>query len=505
MEPIVQSTHGSLRGAVVDDHLAFKGIPYAAPPVGGLRFAAPQPLEPWPGTRDALEFGPVAPQDPLVPPPYRAVAPESEDCLTLNVYTPAVDDGRRPVLFWIHGGGFSHGAGSQPTYDGGPLVERGDVVVVTINYRLGALGYLHLGGVGGGEWGATTNAGSRDQIAALRWVHDNIAAFGGDPDNVTIFGQSAGGVAVSVLLAMPAARGLFAKVIAQSGTAARLGGLEHGEAVAAGYLEALGIPDGAEDALRAISWEEMVSAQGPRGALSPIVDGESLPVPPMEAIEAGQLADVPLMLGTTRDEQKLYVASADRGPLTDAELEAQVAAVLPRRARGRVAEVVDVYRASRSERGLPAGNLDVLDALGTASRFRVPALRVAEAHGRHQPKTFVYEFDYASPARGGSMGACHGLEVPFVFGTIGATGDDRLTGSGPEVDHLKHQMMDAWIAFARTGEPAHGGIGAWPAYEPSERHTMVFDVGGCGSQAAPFEEERAIWESMLQAPAGTSS
>lgn len=504
MEPIVQTTHGSLRGAIVDDHVAFKGIPYAAPPVGSLRFAAPRPLEPWTGTRDAREFGPVAPQDPLVPPPYRAVAPESEDCLSLNVYTPALDGGRRPVLFWIHGGGFSHGAGSQPTYDGGPLVERGDVVVVTINYRLGALGYLHLGGVGGDQWGATTNAGSRDQVAALQWVHDNIAAFGGDPDNVTIFGQSAGGVAVSVLLAMPAARGLFAKAIAQSGTAARLGGLELGEAIATRYLEALGIPDGAEDALRSILWEEMVRAQGPRGALSPIVDGDSLPVAPMEAIEAGHLADIPLMLGTTRDEQKLYVATAPREPLSDAALEAQVETVLPRRAQGRAAEVVDLYRASRAERGLPADNLDLIDAVGTTSRFRLPALRVAEASSRHQPKTFLYEFDYTSPARGGSMGACHGLEVPFVFGAIGRNGDDRLTGSGPAVERLQHQMMDAWIAFARTGDPAHEGIGAWPAYEPSERHTMVFDLA-CGSQAAPFEEERSIWESMLKAPARASS
>ncbi len=204
----VTTASGTVRGRARGDHLAFAGIPYAAPPVGPNRFLAPRPVEPWTGVREALEPGPVAPQDPLVPFPFRAAGPESEDCLTLNVVTPAVDGTRRPVLLWIHGGGLSHGAGSQPAYYGGPLAERGDVVVVSINYRLGALGYLYLGGHGGDRWDepAAVHPGQLDQIAALHWVHDNIAGFGGDPANVTIFGQSAGAVAVHTLLAMPAAR-----------------------------------------------------------------------------------------------------------------------------------------------------------------------------------------------------------------------------------------------------------------------------------------------------------
>ena len=497
MQPFVETTHGELRGSAVDGHLAFKGIPFAAPPVGDLRFTAPRPMQPWEGVRDATAFGGVCPQDPLVPPPYRSEDPEDEDCLFLNVYTPALDDEKRPVLFWIHGGGFSHGAGSQPTYDGGPLVERGDVVVVTINYRLGALGYLYLGGVGGDEWGATANNGSRDQVAALQWVHDNIAAFGGDPENVTIFGQSAGGVAVNVLLGMPSARGLFAKAILQSGTAARLGGLELAEAVAARYLEGLGIAEGDTETIRTVPWSEMLRAQGARGALSPVVDGDRLPRPPMDAIEDGELADIPVMIGCTRDEQKLYVAATKREPLTDEDLEAQVEALLPRRSKGRAVEVIDVYRSSRNDRGLPADNLDIIDAIGTTSRFRLPALRVAEAYLEHQPSTFVYQFDYASPARGGSMGACHGIEVPFVFGAVGRPGrDDRLSGSGQAVEALQEQLMDAWIAFARSGDPSHDGIGMWPVYDTTDRSTMVFDLES-GAQSAPFEEERAMWESLI--------
>lgn len=491
------TTSGTVRGARRGEHLAFAGIPYAEPPIGPRRFLPPRPVEPWTGARDALEPGPVAPQDPLVPFPFRAAGPESEDCLTLNIATPGLDDGRRPVLFWIHGGGLSHGAGSQPVYDGGPLAERGDVVVVTINYRLGALGYLYLGGHGGDAWGAATSAGQLDQIEALRWVQANIAAFGGDPDNVTIFGQSAGALAVHTLLAMPAAKGLFAKAIAQSGTAVGLGGVEIATAAAGAYLERLGIPDGDHEALLAVDVGSLLRAQGSRGALQPVVDGDSLPQAPMRAVRDGVAHDVPLMVGTARDEHKLYV-DPKRPPLDDAELEQRIRRTIPRRAADQVAEVIDVYRTSRAERGLPHDNNDVLDAVITASRFRTPALRLAEAQLAHQPATFVYQVDWESPARRGALGACHGIEIPFVFGTLGRSGHDAMSGSGPEADALSAQMMDAWIAFARTGRPGHAGIGDWPAYDLTARSTMVFGRASA-AVSAPFEEERQLWASMVGA------
>lgn len=496
---IVDTHQGKVRGRQREGHVAFMGVRYAQSTAGDRRFGAPEPPQPWSGVADAGGPGPVAPQDPLVGPPFRATGPESEDCLFLNVFTPAPDGRRRPVLFWIHGGGFSHGAGSQAQYDGGPLAERGDVVVVTINYRVGALGYLYLGRHGGNEWGAVANAGQRDQVLALRWVRDTIAAFGGDPDNVTIAGQSAGSVAVGTLLAMPSARGLFHRAIAQSGTAAGLGDTDRAAALTTAYLERLGIPDANRDALRAASVAEVLAAQGVRGGLAPVVDGDTVPVHPVTSVRDGVAADIPLMLGTTRDEQKLYVRGR-RPDIDEAELERQVSRLLPRRARGRAAEVIAVYRASRAERGLGAGNHDIVDAVTTASRHRTPALRLAEAQRVHQPNTFLYQFDWESPARGGSLGACHGLEIPFVFGGIGRTGDDRFSGSGEAALALSAQMMDAWIAFVTSGDPAHAAIGPWPAYDDADRWTMVFGPD-TGAQRAPFEEERALWASLIAGPA----
>jgi para-nitrobenzyl esterase len=501
-EHIVDTRCGSVRGREREGHVVFMGVRYGAPAGGGRRFTAPEAPEPWTGVVDAFEPGNVAPQDPLVGPPYRAEGPEDEDCLFLNVFTPAPDGRRRPVLFWIHGGGFSHGAGSQVQYDGGPLAERGDIVVVTINYRVGALGYLYLGAHGGTEWGATANAGQLDQVLALRWVRDNIAAFGGDPGNVTIAGQSAGSVAVGTLLAMPAARGLFHRAIAQSGTASRLGQTEQAAAATASYLERLGIPDADPEALRRVAVADLLAAQGQRGVLSPVVDGTIVPEHPVTVVRQGAAADIPLLIGTTRDEQKLYVAGR-RPEIDDAELERQVRRLLPRRAAERTAEVIALYRSSRSTRQLGTSNHDIVDAVTTASRHRMPTLRLAEAHRAHQPATFLYQFDWESPARGGSLGACHGLDIPFVFGTIGRNGDDRMSGSGEAALRLSAQMMDAWIGFVTHGDPSHPGIGAWPAYDAAERWTMVFGPETAARQA-PFEEERALWDSLIggTAPAG---
>ncbi|MEP1124461.1 MAG: carboxylesterase/lipase family protein [Ilumatobacter sp.] len=495
MEPRVKISNATLRGNDEGGHLAFLGVPYAIPPVGDRRFRAPEPSPSSVDVVDATTHGHVCPQDPFVPSSFRASGTESEDCLTLDVRTPACDDRRRPVMFWIHGGGFSHGAGSQPPYHGGPLAERGDVVVVNVNYRLGALGYLYLGGHAGDTWGAAANVGQLDQITALRWVRDNIEFLGGDPGNITIFGQSAGAAAVATLMAMPAARGLFHKAIAQSGTANRLGDTTFAGAMTGRFLERLGVVDADPQRLRSISVPELLRAQGPRGPLSPVIDGDSLPDNPLATVRRGDACDIPLMVGTARDEQKLYVR-ADRSPIDDGELARQITAILPRRAADRAVEVAEVYRESRTSRGLPATAHDIVDAVATASRFRFPAVTLAEAQLEHQGDIYLYQVDWESPARGGTLGACHGVEITLVFGTVGIDGNDRLAGSGPDVDALMPKMMDAWIAFARTGSPGHEGIGPWPAYDTDRRATMIFDRE-CRVEETPFEEERAVWASMV--------
>ncbi len=264
---------------------------------------------------------------------------------------------------------------------------------------------------------------------------------------------------------MPAARGLFAKAIAQSGTALGFGARDAATAVATRYLERLGIPDAGHDALLKADVEAILRAQGNRGALRPVVDGDSLPAPPMDAVRDGVARDIPLMVGTARDEHKLYVRP-DRDAIDEAELESQIRANIPRRAAERAGEVAAVYRSSRAERGLPAANVDLVDAVVTASRFRVPAIRLAESQLPHQARTFLYQVDWESPARRGTLGACHAIELPFVFGTLGRTGDDRMSGTGPDAERLSNQMMDAWIAFARRGDPSHPGIGDWPGVRP---------------------------------------
>jgi para-nitrobenzyl esterase len=427
--------------------------------------------------------------------PFKASGPESEDCLYLNVYTPAADGARRPVLFWIHGGGFNHGSGTQASYNGGPLAERGDVVVVTINYRLGALGYLYLGDHGGERWGAANNAGQLDQIAALSWVRDNIAAFGGDPAQVTIFGESAGAVAVCSLLAMPAARGLFCKAIAQSGTANRVHSTASAAELTTRLLRALDADDAEPSRLRSAPLADLLKAQAQHAGLAPVVDGRTLPQRPLAAVREGIAREIPLLIGTTRDETRLFGA-LPRASIDDAGLEQQVRELLPRGAAERAGQLIAVYRASRELRKLPFGNSDIADAVVTASRFGIPATRLCEAQLTHQSKTFLYQFDWESPARGGELRACHGLEVPFVFGMVGKNGNTRFTGVGEEADHLAGQMMDAWIAFAKHGDPSHPGICSWPAYSTGTRQTMLFGRR-CEVSAAPFEEERAAWERLL--------
>jgi para-nitrobenzyl esterase len=491
--PTVETSFGRLEGLARAGHVAFYGVPFAAPPVGPLRWRAPLPPVAWPGTRLAKTPGPAARQTGHPIPGFAASGPQSEDCLYLNIFTPACDGQRRPVLFWIHGGGFTHGSGSEALYDGGPLARRGDVVVVTINYRLGAFGYAHPATRLPGR-GLANNCGQLDAIAALRWVHDHISAFGGDPGNVTIFGESAGAASVGTLLAMPGARGLFHKAILQSG-AGRAASLEAAGDVVDRLVAAAGVSSA--EGLLALSADRLLEAQTSVAAsrgfgtllFAPVVDGDTLPMQPLEAVAAGAAAGIPVMIGTNRDEVKLFTAMQQREPLDDGGLERAVAGMFPGATATAIRTAIATVRAGRVARGLPADQLDVLDAIWSEGMFRANALRLALAQREHESRTYVYLFTYASPARRGALGACHALEMPFVFGTLDAPGQDRFAGTGPEVERLSANMMDAWIAFARTGDPSHEGIGRWEPYDVETRPTMVFDRES-RLEDDPYSEER---------------
>jgi para-nitrobenzyl esterase len=492
---IVETTTGKVQGAVKDGIHVFKGIPYAAAPVGELRFRAPQPVTPWEGVREATAFGPVAPQTVSgVEQLMGATTPVmDEDCLFLNVFTPACDDGKRPVMVWIHGGAFIMGSGSTPWYDGRPFARQ-DVVMVSINYRLGALGFLHVDGQG--------NNGILDQVAALEWVRDNVAAFGGDPGNVTAFGESAGAMSVGTLLGLPAAKGLFVKAIPQSGAAHHGKPADEADDVAREFLAEVGVEPGPDalDRLRALPAEKLLEAQSevvmrrlPGGLpFTPVVDGVVLPEAPIEAIGKGQAAGVSVLVGTTRDEWKLFaLLDPSVTQLDDDGLAKRVGNLIAD--PDRAGAVVESYRSRRPDATIP----DLAVDMGTDEIFRMPAVRLAERQSALGNDVYMYRFDFATPAWGGQLGACHALEIPFVFACLGAPAVEMFVG--PVTDELRglsRRMHDAWVNFARTGRPSAEGLPEWPRYDAERRATMLFDIESTVADD-PAAEDREAWAGLL--------
>jgi para-nitrobenzyl esterase len=505
MATIVEVSSGRLDGAREDGLLVFRGIPFARPPLGPLRFEPPRPVEPWAGVRDAKRFGPAAVQTrDLIGPSVGFDQPESaEDSLTLNVWTPGTDAARRPVLVWIHGGAFTIGSGSQRVLDGATLARRGDSVVVTINYRLGALGFLRLSGTSlARELATTGNEGLLDQIAALAWVRREIARFGGDPDNVTIFGESAGSISCSLLLTMPRARGLFQRAILQSGPPTLVSTPAVAGHVAEAVLQRLGDAAASAARLRDLAVDEIRRAQAnvilqlgleTRGMpFRPCADGDLVPADPMAAIADGCARDVPVLVGTTRDEMKLFAL------LDPASLTLDAVTLLRRCERnlpGRARELIDGYRAARSARGEPATPPELWFAIESDRLFRIASMRLAALQRVRQPHTYAYCFTWESPYRHGILGAAHALDIPFVFGTQDRPELTAFTGGGPAARALAERIQDAWLAFARTGDPAHPGLPAWPAYDADRRATMLLGAR-CELVDAPREAERRLWDGM---------
>ncbi len=503
--PIVETSCGKIEGELWEGLNVFRGIPFAKPPVGSLRWRSPQAPEPWPGVRSAREFSPAAPQDKS---PVLEVGPQSEDCLYLNVWTPACDGGKRPVMVWFHGGGFLTGSGSIESYHGTSYARRFDTVIVTANYRLGALGFGHLADLCGEEF--ESNCGLSDQVAALSWVCENIERFGGDASNITIFGESAGGMTVGTLLGTPAAKGLFHKAIPQSGAAHHACSREDGTRAARVLLDALGLHPGDEEKLRYVPAADIVKAQ--RKCLSvrlnerrlrrlpllgmpfiPVIDGKILPKDPLEAIRGGLSKDVSVLTGTTLDEWMFFIILTDPKK-QNLSPEACIASCEARNP-GRGAASVELYRRLR-EGKLPASPADLFCAIESDRVFRIPAVRLAEAQSAHQPNTYLYLFAFSSPAFGGKLRACHAIDVPFTFGTTETAFGKFFTGGGPGPKNLADQVQRAWSAFARTGRPeAPGGTG-WPAYTETTRPTMRIDTQW-RLESDPLAEERRFWNEIL--------
>ena len=512
MGVVVETREGRLAGVERRGIHLFRGIRYARPPVGALRFQPPQPPEAWGGIRPAEEVGPAAtqPSPPLVGWARGLLGTRSagtgEDCLRLNVWTPGCDGARRPVMVWLHGGAFLFGTGATSLYAGGPLARTGDVVVVTLNYRLGALGYLHLSELLGHEGPVASNCGLRDQIAALRWIRENIEAFGGDPRNVTVFGESAGAMSVGALLGAPEARPLFHRAILQSGACHNVASSHRATGVAEFFLNELGLHPTHDDAAKLLELpvEALLHAQGrtlrrlgfATGGLpfQPAVDGEVLPLAPLEAVAKGDVAGIPILAGTNRDEWKLFTLGDRRARrLDEAGLLARIAKLLPGRdadGRRRAQRALEVYRRARLGRG-ELSPFEMWVAFQSDRIFRYPATRLAELQAPHEARTFAYLFTWTPPLLRDRLGACHGLEIPFVFGTLKHPALRPLGLAGGA--ELSRRMQHAWLAFAHTGDPSSDGAGAWEPYDGDARATMVLGRR-CFVEEAPLEAEREFWD-----------
>ncbi len=494
MDTDVRTRQGIVRGHRVDGVAIFKGIPYAASPFGANRFQAPQPARSWSGVRETFNFGPTVSKPPYFP-PFDVLLPEpviaGEDCLNLNIWSPDLGQAGLPVMVWIHGGAFANGTGAVPTYDGSRFARDG-VVCVTINYRLGVDGFLFLGD-------GSANLGLLDQIAALAWVQENIAAFGGDPQNVTIFGQSAGGMSVGTLLSMPLAKDLFRRAIAQSGAGHHAIAPETARGIGHYLAERLGVAP-TREALAAVPVDRLLQAQVELSAevfthpdpqrwgevagnlmpFEPVIDGKTLPVRPIDGIAAGSGADIDVMIGTTTEEERLFlVPNGSIDLITDEVLAGTVAAYgLP------VEKTIATYRAARPD--ARAG--DLFEALVTDWFFRIPAIRLAEAHTRGNGRTYLYEFAWRSPQFDGRLGACHALEIPFVFDTLDKEGYEGMMGNS-EPQQLADAMHTAWVNFATRGDPG------WPQYDSARRTTMCFDTAQ-ELLDDPRSAERVLWEGL---------
>ncbi len=479
--PVVQTAAGKVRGLRLGANQArvqaFKGIPYGASTEGTGRFMPPSKPQPWTGVRDALELAPASPQTPTnLIPESMAQQPKgdysgSEDCLHLNVWTPAAGGGKRAVMVWFHGGGYSAGSANWEMYNGANLAAKQDVVVVTVNHRLNVFGYLYLADAGGEKFANASNVGMLDTIAALEWVRDNISAFGGDPGNVTIFGQSGGGGKVSTLMGMPAAKGLFHRAIAMSGSNVSAISRDRANQGVEAFLASLQLKNNQVDQLQKLPIAELLKAmRATRGLnLGPVVDGRTLPSGPFDPVASEFSASVPLMIGSTETEVT-WSTTINLDPIDDATLHTRVKDSL-KVDDAAADQLIGVYK-----KGWPAAdNLTVFLILSTdVSNFRVGTDTEAERKAMAgKARVYKYYFQWYSPVREGKLRSYHTLDIPFIFENVDIT--VSMNGSGPDRYPLADKMSAAWAAFALNGDPNHKGIPKWMPFTPDRRTTMIWN------------------------------
>jgi para-nitrobenzyl esterase len=494
--PEATTTAGAVRGRRAEGLTVFRGIPYAKPPVGAARFGAPRPVDRWDGVRDALAFGPPPPQELSGPEGAPAGSvPAGDDWLTVNVWTPEADPAaRRPVMVWIYGGAYKFGSADDPAYDAGRLARDGELVVVTLNYRVGIEGFLRIEG-------APANRGLLDQVAALEWVRENITAFGGDPEQVTVFGESAGAGSIAALLAMPRARSLFRRAIAQS-----VPGTFFSDALAGDIAETLAGGIGLRptvDDLAGVDPRKLTEAGAALGSrmreyahrwgpvaftptpFSPVVDGDVLTTTPWEALAGGAARDVELVVGHNRDEFRLFLLLGGLLGRVDEGLASLTLGLF-----GPTPDAEQAYRAA-----FPDTSAEYLFELVQSDwLFRMPSLHLAEAHVAGGGRAHLYELTFPAPANGGSLGACHGLDVPLTFGVYGGLGGMLIGPTpSPETEALSARFRSAWTAFATTGDPG------WPAYDTEQRLVQLLDTEPTVA-AYPEEVSRRMWERHSFAP-----
>lgn len=509
-QAVVETVSGKVRGYVRNGIFTYKGIPYAAPVGGDARFMPPQKAKPWTGVRSSMQYGQVSPQ---VARNGWANDEEAwlfswedgipgEDCLRVNVWTPGINDNKkRPVMVWLHGGGFQAGSGQElPSYDGENLAKRGDVVVVSLNHRLAILGYLNLAEIGGAKYASAANVGNLDLVAALEWVRDNIAKFGGDPSNVMIFGQSGGGGKVSSLLAMPSAKGLFHKAAVQSGSGLRMVQPETSAKLAAAVIAELGLNANHLDQLHKLPVQKLIEAGaaamrkvapggGParvynpradRAGWGPTVDGKILPQHPFDPTASAISANIPMLIGTCLNEFTNGINNPNVDALTEAELSERVKAMYGDRSTN----IIAAYRKA-NPKAKPFDLFSVISSVSTRQNAVVQAERKA---AQNAAPAYLYLFTWQTPVLDGRPKAFHCAELAFVFDNI-----DRcvnMTGGGADARTLAAKMSDAWIAFARTGNPNHKGLPKWSNFTADKGATMIFD-NKCEVQNNPDGEPRS--------------